>query len=65
MSELVSCVCDALQRQGGGRRKFHRKAACPEVTPELLAEQDLNIGLVVDHENKKAHARSPEMAFGD
>ena len=28
-------------------------------------ETELHIGLIVDHENKKVHTGSPEMAYGD
>ena len=29
--------------------------------PELLAEQNLDISLIVNHENKQAHARPPDL----
>ena len=50
-SDAARIIGDALQRQGGRLRKFHGKTAGAEVVPELLAEQDFHIGLVVDHEN--------------
>jgi hypothetical protein len=42
-----------------GLRKFHHKSANPKVPPELLAKQDLDVGFVVDHENKQAHVAPP------
>jgi hypothetical protein len=39
--------------------KIHCKAARAEIAPELLAEQNLDISLIVNHENKQAHARPP------
>jgi hypothetical protein len=39
--------------------KIHCKAARAEIAPELLAEQNLDISLFVNHENKQAHARPP------
>ena len=41
--------------------KLHCKAASAEIAPELLAEQNLNVGLVVDHENDRVHVRSPDL----
>ena len=40
---------------GADWAKIHRKAASAEVAPELLAEQNLDISLIVNHENKQAH----------
>ena len=42
-----------------GRRAGHRKATCAEVTPELLAEQNLHIGLVIDHQDKHVQTFTP------
>jgi hypothetical protein len=42
--------------------KLHCKAASAEVAPELLAEQELDVSLIVNHENKQAHARPPDLA---
>jgi hypothetical protein len=36
--------------------KFHDKATGAEVAPELLTKQHLDIRLIVDDENEKAHA---------
>ena len=33
--------------------KFHCEAVGAEVAPKLLAEQNLHIGLIINHENKK------------
>jgi hypothetical protein len=41
-------------------RKLHRKTTRAEVAPELLAEQQFDIGLIINHENEKAQVRSPE-----
>ena len=59
MSEALAASLMALQR--GRRRlgKFHGKPAGAQVAPELLAKQHFNIGLVIDHENEKTHARPP------
>jgi hypothetical protein len=42
--------------------EIHSKAASAEVATELLAEQNLDISLIVNHENKQAHARPPDLA---
>jgi hypothetical protein len=42
-------------------RKLHREAVGAEVAPELLAEQDLHIGLIINYENKRVHMRSPDL----
>ncbi len=39
----------------------HREAPGAEVAPELLAEEHLDIRLVVNHENEQVHARSPDL----
>ena len=63
MSDRSPALGDAFSAIRRRLRKFHRKAAGAEVAPELLAEQELHVGFVVDHENKKVHARSSR--FGD
>ena len=40
----------------GGLSKFHDEPARTKVAPELLPEQHLDIGLIIDHKNKDAHA---------
>ena len=57
----VACIADALKCHGGGLRKFHCEAVGAEVAPELLAKQQLDIRLVVDHENERVHMRSPDL----
>src|SRR5947209_1092369 len=39
--------------------EIHGEAAGAEVAPELLAEQHLDIGFVVDDENQKTHLVAP------
>ena len=63
MSDARRRISDALKRRRGGLGKFHRKAACAQVAPELLAEQQLDIRLIIDHENEKVHARPPDLAM--
>ena len=58
MSDASAGIGDALQRRGGGLRKLHREAPGAQIAPELLAEQHLDIGLIVNHENEQAHAAS-------
>ena len=62
MSETGACISDALKGHGGGLRKLHCEAVSAEVAPELLAEQNLDIGLIINHENERAHARPPDLA---
>jgi hypothetical protein len=38
--------------------KFHREAACAQITPELLAEQNLQFGLIINDENEPVHTFS-------
>ena len=59
----VAGIADALKRRRRGLGKFHGKAASAEIAPELLAEQQLNIGFVINNENEKAHARPPDLAM--
>ena len=61
MSRPVACIGDALKGHGGGLRKFHCEAVGAEVAPELLAEQNLHIGLIINHENERVHMRSPDL----
>src|SRR5262249_1875147 len=42
-------------------REFHREAAGPQVTPELLAKQRLHIRLVVHDQNEQSHVGSPDL----
>src|SRR5262249_49332748 len=41
-------------------RELHREPAGSEITPELLSEQQLNIGLVIYHQYKKFHKPPPD-----
>ena len=43
----VACIGDALKCHGGGLRKFQCEAVGAEVAPELLAEQHLDVRLIV------------------
>jgi exodeoxyribonuclease V alpha subunit len=53
---ILDLVKIRIPRRFLGRlRKLHRKAALPQVAPELLTEQQLNIRLVIHHENEEAH----------
>ena len=61
MSDTLACVGDALKCHGGGLRKLHCEAASAKVAPELLAEQNLHIGLIINHENEQVHMRSPDL----
>src|SRR5664279_3819911 len=56
-------ISDALKRHGAGLGKLHCKSAGAEVMPELLAEQHLDIRVIVDHEDEKVHGRSPDLAM--
>jgi hypothetical protein len=53
---LVACISDVLKCGGSGLRKFHCEAVGAEVASELLAKKHLDVGLVVNDENEKAHA---------
>src|ERR1019366_6408799 len=35
-------------------------AAGAQIAPELLAEQNLHVRVIIDHENESVHARSPD-----
>ena len=61
MIDASSRVSDALKRRRSGLGKFHREAAGADITPELLAEQQLHVRLVVDHENEEIHAYAPAL----
>jgi hypothetical protein len=54
-------VPDAMQ--GAIRRlcKIHREAIVTQIAPELLAKQHLDIGLIVNNENKEAHEFVPAL----
>ena len=41
---------------------MNRPAA--QVAPELLAEQNLHIRLIINHENERVHTRSPDLISG-
>ena len=60
---MVKAVLDELdkelERAVARLGKFHSEAAGPQVMPELLAEQHLNIRLVIDHQYQQAHNRPP------
>jgi len=53
---------NALQRLVGGSCKIHCEVAGAEIAPELLAEQRLDIGFVVDHEYDETHVTGPAFA---
>jgi hypothetical protein len=53
----VACIGDALKSHRGGLCKLHREAVGPEIAPELLAKQNLHIGLIINHETD-SHAFS-------
>src|SRR5450756_1979636 len=59
----VRRISDALKCHGAGLGKLHCKAASAEVMPELLAEQQLHIRLIVNNENEKIQVRSPDLAM--
>ena len=46
---------------GSRLSKFHCEAVGAKVAPELLAEQNLHIGLIINHENERVHMRSPDL----
>src|SRR3954462_2521991 len=52
-------VTDLLKRAGAGLGKVHVEAAGAEIPPELLAKQHLDIGFVIDNQNKDAHVCAP------
>jgi len=54
---LAGGVADALQGASRRLRKIHPEAVVAQVAPKLLAKQHLDIGLVVNNENKRAVAR--------
>jgi hypothetical protein len=58
---LLCRISDALERHWGRWGKLHCKAASAEVAPELLADQNLHIGLISNHENERVHMRSPDL----
>src|SRR6185295_12159642 len=53
---------DLQKRTGRRLRELHHEAAGLDVAAELLAEQRLDIGLVVDHQDQQAHASPPDFA---
>jgi hypothetical protein len=58
---LIHVLAGALKSHVSRLSKFHCEAVGAEVAPELLAEQNLHIGLIINHENKEIHARSPDL----
>ena len=54
-------VADPLKRAVRRLGKIHREAAGADIAPELLAKQHLNIGFVVNDENKQAHVSAPAL----
>ena len=55
ISDLLDGVGNARQRVGGRNGKVHHETLRAQVAPELLAEQRLDVGLVIDHKNQNAH----------
>src|SRR5262249_27834148 len=51
-----------LQGCGSGLGELHVESARLQVATKLLAEQLFDVGLVIDHENKKIHALPPGLA---
>ena len=51
-------IGDALKGRWGRLGKLHGEPARPQIMAELLPEQQLNVRLIVDHKNEKAHALS-------
>ena len=58
MSDSSPAFADALKCHGADWRKFHGEAAGAQIAPELLAEQRLDIRLIVNHENEQASTSS-------
>jgi hypothetical protein len=54
-------IADALQGAIRRLRKIHFEAVVAQIAPELLAKQHLDIGLVVNNENKEAHEFAPDL----
>ena len=50
---------EALSHQMG---KLHSEATRAQVMPELLPEQQLNVWLIIHHQNKQFHVRAPDAA---
>jgi hypothetical protein len=50
------------QCRGRRWRELHRKAPGAQITPELLAKQGLNVGLVIDDEDVNAQFVPPASA---
>jgi hypothetical protein len=48
-------IGDPRQRVRRRNRKIHHEALRAQIPPELLAEQRLDVGLVVNHKNQNAH----------
>src|ERR1700689_3223655 len=50
-----STISTTFNASGGGLREFQREARRADFTAELLAEQVGDVGLVVDHQDERAH----------
>ena len=48
-------VAAMRERVGGGIGKIHHETLRAQIAAELLAEQCLDVGLVIHHENKNIH----------
>ena len=59
---LIASTGDELKCRIGGLGKFHRESARAKIVPKLLPEQNLHVRLVINHENKQVHYRSPDLA---
>jgi hypothetical protein len=54
-------ITDALKRGWTGLGKLHGKPASTQIAPEALAKQQLNVRLIINHENERVHMRSPDL----
>jgi hypothetical protein len=55
---MVTRVANPLKGTIPRLSKIHLKAVVAQVAPELLTKQHLDIGLVVNNENKEVHVLS-------
>src|SRR5215204_3150644 len=58
----ASDVGDALERRDGRLSELHREAPGPDILPEPLPKQQLDVGLVVDDEDQHAHGLTSSFA---
>src|SRR5215204_4488620 len=58
----ASDVGDALERRDGRLSELHREAPDPDILPEPLPKQQLDVGLVVDDEDQHAHGLASSFA---